>query len=506
MTQATYAKFASEVSDIKEQVELKKLIDDSEYSGTINDFLENNSNYNDKLIMQEGELVYVSSNVSSRDAKWFEQMGIQKSSDYYTIEFDTAGGNHIAAQSIKIGKTAKQPNVPIKAGYIFVGWYYLNQSGTNENPTYEEIEFDFSTEITKNYQLYAKYSGEAIMTAYKPNQLFWQYKNDITSITFTSNSSLIPNIINESWNVKADNDCADIIAYLEKDTNILTIYSPNTIYANVNSKDYFRSFINLSSINFDNFNTSKVASMSTMFYQCTNLTTLDLKSFDTKNVRNMGTMFSGCKNLTTLDISTFKTSKVTHMQNMFSYCNKLESLDVSGFDTINVTNAEALFRSCLNLSTLNVTNFDTSKMTNMSYMFAECKNLDKINISNFNTSNVKNMSYMFQLCSNIDTLNIELDTSKVNNMQSMFSGCANLTTLNTSSFDTKNVTNMRYIFNGCGKLSNESLNNILLMCSKSINMEIKTLKNMSITSTQATKCLTLSNYETFTSSGWSTGY
>ena len=42
--------------------------------------------------MQEGELVYVENAVSSKEARWFEELGIQKSSDYYTVEFDTAGG------------------------------------------------------------------------------------------------------------------------------------------------------------------------------------------------------------------------------------------------------------------------------------------------------------------------------------------------------------------------------------------------------------------------------
>lgn len=45
--------------------------------------------------MQEGELVYAANAVSSKEAKWFEELGIQKSSDYYIVQFDSTGGNEI---------------------------------------------------------------------------------------------------------------------------------------------------------------------------------------------------------------------------------------------------------------------------------------------------------------------------------------------------------------------------------------------------------------------------
>ena len=80
-TQAKYAKFLAEVSDIKEQVQIKVLEEDSRYSGTINDFLGIKSNYNDKLIIQEGQLVYVSSAVSNKEEEWLEQLGVPKAND-----------------------------------------------------------------------------------------------------------------------------------------------------------------------------------------------------------------------------------------------------------------------------------------------------------------------------------------------------------------------------------------------------------------------------------------
>ena len=133
----------------------------------------------------------------------------------------------------------------------------MKEGGTEQAPTYTEMEFDFNSPIVNNYSLYAKYSGEAIMMARKGNTAFWQerYRSNITNIIFCKNSALIPTSsdIIESWNVEADENCASIVAYLIDDgtgnsTYKLIIYSENTIYSNMNSYNYFYNFTKLSSI------------------------------------------------------------------------------------------------------------------------------------------------------------------------------------------------------------------------------------------------------------------
>ena len=121
---------------------------------------------------------------------------------------------------------------------------------------------------------------------------------------------------------------------------------------------------------------------------------------------------------------------------------------------------------------------DTSSVTNMDNMFQDCKNL--IEVSSLNTSNVTTMHYMFK-------------------------GCTSLTTI--SQLDTSNVTNMSAMFSNCTSLSNESLNNVLAMCTNAASYTgTKTLKYIGINATQATTCQSLSNYSAFTAAGWTTGY
>ena len=234
----------------------------------------------------------------------------------------------------------------------------------------------------------------------------------------------------------------------------------DTIYSPASSKELFESCSKLTTIVFDNFNTSITTDMSKMFSSCASLTSLDLSNFDTSNVTSMSSMFGDCFKMTSLNLSSFDTSNVKTMAYMFIYCKALESLDLSSFNTSNVTTMYHMFYSCSALSSLNVSSFNTAKVTTMGGMFSQCSNLTDLNLNNFNTASVTNMESMFSSCSKMTTLNISsFDTSSVTTMYSMFYYCQNLTELNLSSFDTSSVTTMYRMFNGCSKLTELNLSN-----------------------------------------------
>lgn len=111
----------------------------------------------------------------------------------------------------------------------------------------------------------------------------------------------------------------------------------------------------------------------------------------------------------------------------------------------------------------------------------------------------------FYGCDKITTIPL-LDTSNVTDMTSMFSRCEVL--ISVPLLNTSKVTRMYDTFSGCTSLSNESLNNILYMCTHSAvtTASSKTLKTIGLTETQTNTCKTLSNYSAFTSAGWTTGY
>lgn len=124
--------------------------------------------------------------------------------------------------------------------------------------------------------------------------------------------------------------------------------------------------------------------------------------------------------------------------------------------------------------------------------------------NNLNTSTCTNGTYMFQNCYSLIAIP-NIDTSNFIGATQMFQNCQSLTSMPV--LDLSKVKAMTNIFQGCSSLSNESLNNIMQICiNASEYTSEKTLKKLGLTSTQATICQGLSNYQAFLSAGWTTGY
>ena len=82
-------------------------------------------------------------------AKWTED-GTTPTPTSYTVSFDANGhGTAPAAQTVESGKTATKPDDPTASGWKFGGWYKEKEC-TNA--------FDFSTAVTGNITLYAKWT------------------------------------------------------------------------------------------------------------------------------------------------------------------------------------------------------------------------------------------------------------------------------------------------------------------------------------------------------------
>ena len=231
---------------------------------------------------------------------------------------------------------------------------------------------------------------------YYPNRDtdFWNntYKLYIRTITFDNNLSNLPSTCNEEnlcWDIsESSTQKKKVYGYLvdtglkDKTDNSQPLYnlyivSNYEIFAPSNCNEIFSFYdwkdrvekTNLISINFNNnFNTSNVTNMTSMFYQCKFLTSLDLSNFNTANVTDMTQMFYSCYSLTNLDLSSFNTSNVRDMDFMFYHCSRLTSLDLSGFNTSNVTNMEEMLEYCISLTTtINIMNANVSDYF---YMFS----------------------------------------------------------------------------------------------------------------------------------------
>ena len=84
-------------------------------------------------------------------AKWKKKDTVEPSKEIYIVDFDSNGGTEVDSQEVEKGNTAYEPKDPTRKCYQFVGWY-TDSSLTNK--------FDFSTPITKDMTLYAKWKDD----------------------------------------------------------------------------------------------------------------------------------------------------------------------------------------------------------------------------------------------------------------------------------------------------------------------------------------------------------
>lgn len=75
----------------------------------------------------------------------------------FNVIFNSDGGSAVTTQKVEYNKTANKPEDPTRTGYKFLGWY-------KEGST---TPFDFSTPITADIKLYAKWEAKPVLPVVK---------------------------------------------------------------------------------------------------------------------------------------------------------------------------------------------------------------------------------------------------------------------------------------------------------------------------------------------------
>lgn len=320
----------------------------------------------------------------------------------------------------------------------------------------EKVEYTYKNNkvVVPNVEnnITLKYKEKVYLTTLSSGAYFKEsaYLTKIKTVQFvdTIDTIGVKNAI-ASYDLSKEKD-KSIIGWIDSNYN-LYIASEWNIYAESLSSAFYE-MSGVTSITFDNLNTSETTSFSHMFGGAASLVSLDLSTFDTSKVNTMQGTFFRNSSLTSLDLSNFNTSNVTNMMSMFNQCTNLTSLDVSNFDTSKVTRMDYMFYNMAKLTYLDISNFDTSNVTNMMYLFSYTPKIQQLILGELDTSNVTNMSYMFHGMIGLSTLDVSsFDTSKVTNMANMFYNIK-VSELDLSSFDTSKVTNMNNMFQYSNKL------------------------------------------------------
>lgn len=105
-----------------------------------------------------------------------------------------------------------------------------------------------------------------------------------------------------------------------------------------------------------------------LFNGCTNLSSVEFNNFNTSSTTSMVGMFLNCSKLTSLNLSRFKTTKVTSMSRMFQGCTSLKELDMSGFTSEKLESIYYMFRS-VPLTKIKIGHFDFLYPSKYAYNF-----------------------------------------------------------------------------------------------------------------------------------------
>ena len=105
----------------------------------------------------------------------------------FLVQFKTLGGSIVDDQKVEENKTATEPTSPTKTGYTFDGWYTSSDNGKTL-----QAKFDFSTPITKDITLYAKWiANKSVITITLPEsndpEINLQQAMNGNKVTFTAN-------------------------------------------------------------------------------------------------------------------------------------------------------------------------------------------------------------------------------------------------------------------------------------------------------------------------------
>lgn len=311
----------------------------------------------------------------------------------------------------------------------------------NKDGELESIEITLTAENTgKGVTLYFESSSQlqTIINKTKANTVV--FDSDIPTTKHTSTGTL------DIFNTNADTYCSE---------NILHIFNPDggKVIAPSNCEKMFV-YLKVDTLDFKNLDTSNVTDGEMMFANTT-ARQIFLNDWNTSKITNLASMFYYCKQLEVLNLSNWNTSNVTSTYQFLWHCNKLTSIDVSSFDTSNISNMNRMFGECYSLLEIKgLENFDTHSAQGLAAMFQNCKSLKELDVSSFDTSNASWLHYMFSGCTSLRKIEglQNFNTSKSRTFADMFAFCTSLKELDLNSFDTSSSTDFSYMFQGCTSL------------------------------------------------------
>jgi surface protein len=302
----------------------------------------------------------------------------------HTITYNANGGSgSVAQQSSKwAGQLKLADSGFTKTAAGLSGW------NTSADGSGNDYVLGQSVTIFNDMTLYACWEKNVLLKQGSSlNLTFRSVSNSATNKiifdNFTGNNEYVVDGVNKiagltSIGYADDENISKIFRSTDNKTIYILVPIGWNIYANPNCENMFYFCTGLTTVEFNNFNTSLVTTMYQLFRSCFELQSVDLSGFDMSKVSTVWSMFTDCEKLTNVTFSSnMKSDAITNMGQMFAGCTILTSIDLSGFDTGNVRDMSNMFNGCYELTTIYVSSalWETNLVNSSNNMFGSCVNL-----------------------------------------------------------------------------------------------------------------------------------
>ncbi len=218
---------------------------------------------------------------------------------------------------------------------------------------------------------------------YKHSYRLDEWRDKILSIEFKNKLS-VPNDAVKTWDLSLVQDNS-IIGYLipakENGMYKLIISANGKITAPNDSRYLFADLKNLKSIDFTNFDTKYVTTISAMFSNDVSLETLDLSGFDVSHLNRMWSTFNNCNKLKSINLKGWN-AKITTWGSVFTNCFNLTEIDLSVFNVEDTTSFSGLFIGNRSLRKIDISTWNPKKIDSLKDIFVHCISLEEIDMSN----------------------------------------------------------------------------------------------------------------------------
>lgn len=329
----------------------------------------------------------------------------------HTVSFDCDGGSIVTPKTVQSGSTLTKPANPVKYGYKFLYW------------TYNDKEFDFSTPITKNITLKAKWQVDVIKgtdgVKYKIDEStntckVTGYYGDSTEVVIANFYHDVPVTSIDDYAFKDAKDVKKIIIHDGiKKIGRGAFYGCNSLeevnipYGVITLEDDLFSYCYSLKEFIIPENITEIGEFT--FFKCTSLVNIQIPESVTRIYESA---FAEC---TTLETIIIPDSVTIIGGNVFSGCTKLKNVTLPA----NLTSLSGnMFTNCTSLKTITL----PSTVTEIKeYAFYGCTNLEKIILPSGLTT-IRNQA--FNNCVNLKEIIIPNATTIMED--NIFFNCTNL--------------------------------------------------------------------------------